>query len=194
MVFVVLIVFRRRLPFRKDARFLCIALALTAFLWGLLVYRSWGVIAGGYLGSKILPVLHTAPQDSMKTLWLYIGKTAGMFHIRGDGLFRVNIPGSPQLDPVSGVLLIIGIIWLGLRGYGRMLLSLGIASVIYILPSISPAIPAGEVPSSGRTIGILPFVYVLTAAGLPAVYTGIKRYSPPGYLYPHCCCISYMQI
>ena len=37
-----------------------------------------------------------------------------------------------------------------------------------MLPSLSPALPIAEIPNSGRTIGIVPFVMILVSSGVKA--------------------------
>lgn len=119
----------------------------------------------GYIGQKILPVLSSKAEEVVNKFVSNFRKTVVMLHIEGDGTFRVNVSAHPQLDRVSGAVLFGGLLYfLNKRRRVWLIYILSMMAVL-ILPSISPAIPEGEIPNSGRTIAIIPFVYLLVGAG-----------------------------
>ncbi len=105
---------------------------------------------------------------------------AGMFHIRGDAVARVNVPREPHLDPAVGALFLIGLPLLVVgvnRGGNAMILAF---LALLLLPSaLSLAFP-DEVPSSVRAAGALGTVMLLPAVALAAVARRAARYLAPG--------------
>jgi len=91
--------------------------------------------SGGYTGSKFTSMLTQAPYLLVaKTVTNFI-KTLGMFHIKGDVVFRYNVPESPHLDVISGILFLAGIALLW-KKYRKNVLYFLIPVLILILPSI----------------------------------------------------------
>ncbi len=152
-----------------------IILSVVAVSWYFVVRNSGTIFAGGYIGSKLWPVFTVSPIVMLSRFALYVWRTVLMLHIRGDGVFRVNVPGSPQLDGVSGVLFLIGICWWMRRNHTNLFPFLWIPIMVLILPSVSPALPIAEIPNSGRTIGILPFVMVLVGSGVRALFERVPN-------------------
>ncbi len=94
------------------------------------------------------------------------GRALGMFHVNGDAAWINAPPGTPALDEVTGVLLILGLLaWL-VRLYLRhdpadafVLL----AGLIMLLPTaLAVAFPI-ENPSLTRASGMIPVVFMLAA-------------------------------
>ena len=50
------------------------------------------------------------------------------------------------------------------------------ALIILPLPSVSPAIPDIEIPNSARTIGIIPFVFLLISMGFWQAYLFMLKF------------------
>ena len=72
--------------------------------------------SGGYVGTKLIG--HEQPIGKMAlTLGNNILKALGMFQWIGDHAFRTNVSGTPVLDPLSGILMDLGLAWL-LAGCG----------------------------------------------------------------------------
>lgn len=115
----------------------------------------------GYIGGKVEgganPVVKVAQN---------VGATLLMFHVRGDPIFRSNPPGQPQLDFVSGVLLVVGAVALLRRARAVGLPLLLVPVVILLVPANLVLIESSPTPSASRSIGILPFVALATAAGV----------------------------
>jgi hypothetical protein len=98
-----------------------------------------------------------------KSLLLHLG----MFHIKGDPNGRHNLPGEPMLDPITGILFGLGLIY-ALRSWQKRehlffyaALLLGLSGGILTLTF--------EAPQSLRSIGVLPSVAYFSALGALAL-------------------------
>jgi len=111
----------------------------------------------------------------------------GMFFLKGDPYVRFNIPHRPLFDPVTAVLFVLGILLCLARSPrqesgGRAPLSLAArvflltALPVMLLPS---ALASGEItPSNLRTVGLLPFVYILPALALTGLSSQVASRRP----------------
>ncbi len=130
------------------------------FVW--LVSQDPKNFFSGYIGGKLINYHGD-----------FVGVVLGNFtrallalHVRGDVVFRSNPSGLPHLDPISGLLFLVGIVfWLkrGRRQWSSVLL---VPLVLLQLPSMLVLAVPGEVPSASRTLGVAPLVYILVASGL----------------------------
>ncbi|MCW5851152.1 MAG: hypothetical protein KIT87_13840 [Anaerolineae bacterium] len=168
------------LPRPSAARLRAFLLALLiigvlAIPFGLIVVSQPDNFGSGYVGSKLFG--SGQPLSALAgRLGENLVKTALMLHVRGDIVFRSNPPQSPQLDRISGILFLIGLLVMLLRRGERAHLALLVGSMlVLVFPSVWPNLPAIEVPSASRTLGITPLVYLLVARGLLAVYAGLSR-------------------
>ena len=126
-----------------------------------IVWRNPEDFFGGYIGEK-LPVgnewLALIPGNLLRQLL--------SLHIHGDITFRSNPASLPQLDPLSGLLFLVGFSFWLLNKQRRQL------SPVIFVPFLLLQLPAAlvrnaeEVPSASRALGIVPFVAVLVASGL----------------------------
>jgi 4-amino-4-deoxy-L-arabinose transferase-like glycosyltransferase len=108
--------------------------------------------------------------------------TALMLHVHGDENWRHNIAGSPMLDPLTGLLLIVGIVAAvraacGAGGgdgpFGRRAAVLLLAWVpIMLLPS---ALSVEGVPHALRSCGALPALMLLAGAGAVLAEDAVAR-------------------
>lgn len=119
----------------------------------------------GYVGEKVLPVF-SLPIDRI------IGKTLSnmkkvflMLHVNGDKTFRVNVSNQPQIDFISGIFFLLGLLYFAKKKKRKWLFFIIFMLLVLPLPSISPVIPDIEIPSSARTIAIAPFVFLVVSAG-----------------------------
>jgi hypothetical protein len=103
--------------------------------------------------------------------WQRLAAAAGLFYTQGDGNPTHNVGARPQVDPVTGALLLLGIGycgWRGLRGfYGLTLAGFGITFL-------------GTLVATGnfdvlRAAANIPYVYSLVAVGAGAVYAACAR-------------------
>ncbi|OGG14015.1 hypothetical protein A3D77_04250 [Candidatus Gottesmanbacteria bacterium RIFCSPHIGHO2_02_FULL_39_11] len=161
------------------------SLALVVFFIGLLpmlfiIKNQAKGMAGnfgqsGYVGSKVLPVLKMKKGEFFSKLSVNMAKTLLMFNVRGDNSFRVNVSKAPQLDRISGMLLLIGLVSL-IRNHRRLVtIFILLTLIVLLLPSLSPAIPDIEIPNNARTIGIIPSVYLLVSLGLWQLFLVFKK-------------------
>jgi 4-amino-4-deoxy-L-arabinose transferase-like glycosyltransferase len=106
-----------------------------------------------------------------------VGRHLLMFNVRGDSNSRHHAPERPLLDYVTGAGFVVGALLL-LRGWRdwRSLFVLG-ALVLGLLPSLL----AANGPHAMRSIGALPYAYIVAALGWAALLgwlaAGAARYS-----------------
>ena len=164
------------LLYRKNFKAALISMSLIVpviLLFSSIVARGKDNFTSGYVGTKIPKIENFYVASTYKNMATNLVKTLGMFHFRGDVSFRVNVSNTPQLDILSGLLLLFGIYYWFKKN--RAILVSIIFSILFLsLPSISPALPPIEIPNSGRTIAITPFVYMLVASGIYFIYKKIN--------------------
>jgi len=110
----------------------------------------------------------------LDNLW----RTAGMFHVQGDVVFRTNIPGDPHLDIVVGTLFLVGlplVLWRWRRGGNALLL---VFFVLLLLPtSLALAFPH-EVPGAVRGGGAMATVMLFPAVAVVLVWRRLGEMWP----------------
>jgi len=124
----------------------------------------------GYLGGKI-----QAGANAASVLFGNLLRALGAYHFAGDTVSRSNPLGRPQLDFISGILFLLGVIfWLRgpRRRYGLLLL---VPFVLLHIPSILVLSNTTEVPSASRALGVAPITYVLVAGGLWNFYEFLRK-------------------
>ncbi len=112
----------------------------------------------------ILPKL-TDSVSPGTTLLINILNAVMAFHIQGDRTFRSNPTGQPHLDPISGILMVIGFVF-WLRRDRVLSLALLIPFVLLQVPSVLVLTNMLETPSASRTLGAAPIAYIWVASGL----------------------------
>lgn len=105
-------------------------------------------------------------------VWSNLRETLGMFHYRGDPASLHNLPGAPMLDVWVGALVVLGVgfmLWHWRRREHLLylfwtvgVLTLGVLSA------------AHEAPTSRRTIGLIPLLYLLATAVLERVWQAFR--------------------
>lgn len=116
--------------------------------------------------------------DTWSEVWRGLIACLGMFFVRGDPYIRFNLPGRPLFGPVVAALFLIG---LGTAaallarnrrraaGQNRPPSLAAVAFLLALLPImlLPSALATNEItPSNLRTVGLLPFLYILPALGL----------------------------
>jgi 4-amino-4-deoxy-L-arabinose transferase-like glycosyltransferase len=101
--------------------------------------------------------------DFWGTLTAHAGRTLGMFFIKGDRIWRHNVPGRPIFDPLLGAFFVLGGVralksW---RRQGAMALL-----VIWTVTMTLPTLLAEDAPHFLRAVGVLPLVAVFPALGM----------------------------
>lgn len=100
---------------------------------------------------------HEMPiQEKLTGLWHNISSTALMFNIKGDVNGRHNYPLKPALNPILGILFVIGLI-ISIKNWKN---PINLFSILYFLFSVLPALMTypWENPNMLRTYTILPSV------------------------------------
>ncbi len=129
---------------------------------------------GGYVSGKVFE-RGVTPLEEARTFGKNMLTALGEFQWTGDRSFRTNDSGKPLLDPLSGGLMDIGLVVLFLNPrLRRYWLYLVVPIVILVMPSADPGLPPLEIPSASRTLSAAPFVFVLAALGLDAVWAGAQ--------------------
>ncbi len=106
--------------------------------------------------------------------------TLGMFHLRGDGNARHNLPGAPMLDPLSGVLLLVGIVVAARRGrYGAAdgeAPGAGALVLAWFVVMLLPTLLSVEgVPHGLRSAGVIPALALLAGLGAETAWGALTR-------------------
>lgn len=104
-------------------------------------------------------------RDPWATLKENIGKYAGVFHFRGDHNGRHNIPGQPMLDPITGVLAVLGLA-LTLRRPQRPHHAL---LLLWVLPFLAVGILTTEAPNTFRIYALTPAIALLAGLAMQGV-------------------------
>ncbi|MBC7223749.1 MAG: glycosyltransferase family 39 protein, partial [Anaerolineae bacterium] len=105
-------------------------------------------------------------------VWSNLRKTLGMLHYQGDPASLHNLPGAPMLDVWVGALVALGVAYMLWRWRRREhLLYLFWAAGVLALGVLSAA---HEAPTSRRTIGLIPLVYLLATAVLDRVWATFR--------------------
>ncbi len=162
---------------KKSPPWRTLLLTLVSFipvlvLFGYIVFHDFDNFTRGHIGSKVVKQ-DTSLQESLYAFGRNLYKTAGMLHIQGDTVFRVNDTNSPHLDRYSGILFLIGLVFLLLRKR-KIAVYVLVPLIAFMLPGASPGLPESDMPNSARTLGTLPMTYLLVTFGLWAVYLFIK--------------------
>ena len=161
------------------------SVAFKKYLGGLLPH---GLIALLALVITLMPVIHSVWQDrteffartSMvsifknrdepdlgKALWSNTRKHLEMFNVAGDRNGRHNLPGAPMLDPVMGVLFVLGAAYAIWRWRDLPNLLMLLVFVFMIQPGILSL--DFEAPQSLRSIGVIPALVFFITLPLAAV-------------------------
>ena len=143
--------------------FLMLAIILAASLpWLFLIFlKSPEAWLEGYVGGKL-----TGAQSGPSILLGNIFRSLAALHIHGDEVSRSNPAGLPHLDPLSGLLFLLGLVFWMSPSRRRWLPLIVIPFLVLQIPSILVLANPEEVPSATRTLGIAPIAYLLSASGL----------------------------
>lgn len=164
---------RKKMEWRQIWRMACWYLPIFT-LFMLLLFLSARQEADGYLGTKLIDTFSLPLGDFLLQLGRNAFRTLTMLHLEGDIVFRWNIPAKPLIDTVSGIVFIFGVLLLFIQKKS-CLPYIVIPACLLLIPSILPGHPAIEVPSSPRTLAILPFVFVSIAYGIDCMYVFFKE-------------------
>ncbi len=105
-------------------------------------------------------------------VWQLALATAGMFTVRGDGVWLYNVGGRPVFpEPISGALFYIGLLialWRWRQPAYALLL-------IWLPVSLAPAAVSWPAPNFVRALGALPVTFIFPAVTVVAVWDAMRR-------------------
>jgi len=110
--------------------------------------------------------------DPWGTLGAHVLRTLGMFFVRGDRIWRHNVPWRPVFDPLLGAAFIVGLV-VGLRQFGRNVSAAFV--VIWTAVMLLPTLLAEDAPHFLRAVGVLPVATLLPAMGLDWLLERARR-------------------
>jgi 4-amino-4-deoxy-L-arabinose transferase-like glycosyltransferase len=147
------------------------ATLLAALPFTVIFIRDLPLFLSGYIGEKL-------PEGSQfsEILLVNLRKSLLALHVEGDNVFRSNPNKLPQLDLLSGIFFIGGLVFWLLRKQFRN-------GLVLIIPLLLLQVPAVlvrdsiELPSASRTIGIVPFVSLIVAGGVYGLGLLLQRWS-----------------
>ena len=150
------------LPKRWYITFIVACIPGIILFW--FIFASDPANYNGYIGNKIRPVEGMSP---IMLLGNNILKTLLALHVRGDEGYRSNPSQLAHLDWLSGILIVIGIIFWAITKERRRWIPLWLVPLVLLqVPSVLVISNTVEVPSASRTLGVAPIVYVLVASGV----------------------------
>jgi len=137
--------------------------------------------------SVLSPAIHGG--DVWGTLGTHALRTLGMFFVRGDRIWRHNVPWRPVFDPLLGMTFLLGLV-VALRRVRRDPAA-GFV-LIWTAVMVLPTLLAEDAPHFLRAVGVLPVVALLPALGLdwlanwlPDVVDRSGRCHPPSPTLSH---------
>ncbi len=131
--------------------------------------------------TRLTDIEQTISANPLQVLAGNVFNVALMFNWRGDEVWPNSIPYDPALEPVTGALFLLGLVFAWYRfvryqemTYAFVLIGLG----VMLLPSVLSIAFPNENPSVVRTGGAIPFVFVLAALPLAWFARAIRRAFP----------------
>lgn len=145
--------------------FIIIITPLTSYL---LTNKDTRVDQQFFLRNHEMPI-----QEKISGLWYNISSTALMFNIKGDVNGRHNYPNKPALNPILGILFIIGFV-LAIKKFNNFN---NVFFIFYFLLSIFPALMTypWENPNMLRTYTVLPSVIYFIGNAIYYLGTIVSR-------------------
>ncbi len=181
-IFVVLYLFYRTLTERgfwkayraKLALFLLIALLVFIPLGGYFVTHPDTVLRRAREVSIFNPEKN--PEGPLRSFLSSAVRILGMYNIRGDPLWRHNLPGRPAFDALSSVCFLFG---LGIALIKRRESAYSLLLFWLVIMSLPPILtPPRDVPHFTRSIGALPAACVLPAIGVQGAWKWLSSRRP----------------
>lgn len=135
-----------------------------------------------YFMSRASQVFVFSQQNPIKAFFESLVLHLGMFNFYGDGNWRHNLSGSPQLLWPVGILFLIGFFIViknffhSLKNKNLLLLTCCLLPLTWFFIMLSPGILTYEgIPHSLRTIGVIPIVYIFAGFGAWETYLFFNR-------------------
>ena len=127
-----------------------------------------------FLGRTAQVSVFSSPTP-VKDLAINIIKTAGMFNFIGDGNARHNYAGKPELEFITGILFIVGIIISVRRFYKGEKIAPAVLFFWLILAALPVVISNEGMPHSLRAILMAPPVFILAGMGGEKILNNFKN-------------------
>lgn len=106
----------------------------------------------------------------------------GMFHVYGDHVAKVNLPGKPALDPISGTFFVLGVLMCVVQAARRRPLEAILLGWL-VLGMATTALTKTDSPNFLRSLVLTPAVSALAAIGMWRIFsytrTKFPRFVPP---------------
>jgi 4-amino-4-deoxy-L-arabinose transferase-like glycosyltransferase len=169
---VYLALFHRK-AFVKNRRGIVAFLAVAALVAAPLAYYLLVVNpqAEARISNLSGPLSALRAGDPSQVLQLALA-TAGMFTVRGDGVWLYNVGGRPVFpEPVSGALFYIGLL-IALRRWRQPAYAL---LLIWLPVSLAPAAVSWPAPNFVRALGALPVTFIFPAVTVVTMW-GVMRH------------------
>ena len=133
----------------------------------------------------------TASASPLKDLALNTIKTLGMFNVRGDGNWRHNYSGAPEVYWFVGIFFVMGIILGAIRAIRKIKNHayededvLWLISIVWILIAMLPVVISNEgIPHALRSLLMIPAVFMIAGIGAFAAVSFVSKYIKPNMLY-----------
>jgi len=160
--------------FLRGSRRGRVAIAAAAFAACLLPLLVYAVRHPGQFvqrGRQVTIARDMVEQRSLAPLARSVGGTVRMFHQQGDENPRHNDPGRPMLDPVTGALFVLGLVW------GHRLAPRGVfapAMAWLLLPLVFGGVLTVKAPHANRTVAAIPAVCLFATWGARGLLGAIR--------------------
>lgn len=152
-----------------------------------------------YFGEKLAVTDNLPLTQVIQNIVHNISANFFSFFWRGDVTFRLNVPDSPHLDEASALFFFIGFVLLTYQSIKKKQMQyiefVLLPLLLIQIPSILDIHNPNSQPNIGRMIGIIPFVYMLTAYGLTTVWHFIVSQTirqPRNKKIVYVLCVSYL--
>ncbi|MEW6517393.1 MAG: PA14 domain-containing protein [candidate division FCPU426 bacterium] len=119
---------------------------------------------------QVLIFNHVPPEQAVSAFWNNVKTTLLMFNYFGDCNGRHNLPETPMLDPVTGVLFGLGLAW----SLAHLHRPHAFLAVWWFLVALVPGFLTIEAPQGYRCIGAIVPVALLAAIGLERLWQAAK--------------------
>lgn len=154
------------LTYWRNWKTLLIGTIVTIPLIFAFVYNPVSFISKqSYFGEKL--AVHTPLSQALFAIGYNIQANLLSFNVKGDSIFRMNIPYHPHLDILSGILFVLGfllICYTSIKKKQKEFLLYFILPFFFIqVPSFLDIHNYHSQPNISRMIGVIPFVYLSVA-------------------------------
>ena len=117
------------------------------------------------------------------SLWHNCWKTALMFHVEGDGNWRHNLPGRPEMYWPVGLLFLVGV-WAGVRRWRGCFDAQGLPywlALVWLAAAAIPVVVSNDIqPHALRALLMAPACFVLAGLGAARLDAWLSERLPPG--------------